>query len=33
MTGDLVAVSTLPDKKKVNSEEFLEAIRERLEKR
>lgn len=33
MTGDLVAVSTLPDKKKVNSEEFLEAIRERLEER
>lgn len=30
MTGDLVAVSTLPDKKKVNSEEFLEAIRERM---
>lgn len=30
MTGDLVAVSSLPDKKKVNSEEFLEAIRERM---
>ena len=30
MTGDLLAVSDLPDKKKVNSEEFMEAIAERM---
>jgi isocitrate dehydrogenase len=30
MTGDLLAVSDLPDKKKVNSEEFMQAIAERM---
>jgi len=30
MTGDLYMISTLEDKKKVNSKEFLEAINERL---
>ena len=32
MTGDLVALSDLPDKRKVNTEEFLTEIRDRLEK-
>lgn len=32
MTGDLVALSNLPDKRKVNTEEFLTEIRDRLEK-
>lgn len=32
MTGDLVALSSLPDKKKVNTEEFLLEINERLKK-
>ena len=31
MTGDLVALSTLPEKKKVNTEQFLLEIKERLE--
>jgi Isocitrate dehydrogenases len=31
MTGDLYLISTLENKKKVNSKEFLEAIRERLD--
>ena len=30
MTGDLLGVSDLPDKKKVNSEEFMQAIAERM---
>lgn len=30
MTGDLEALSTLPNKKKVNTEEFLQAVNERL---
>ncbi|WP_337384137.1 NADP-dependent isocitrate dehydrogenase, partial [Acidaminococcus timonensis] len=30
MTGDLLAVSDLPDKKKVNSEEFMQAIAEKM---
>ncbi|MBQ6153583.1 MAG: NADP-dependent isocitrate dehydrogenase [Ruminococcus sp.] len=30
MTGDLYLLSTLPDKKKVNTEEFLDAVNERL---
>ena len=32
MTGDLVALSNLPNKRKVNTEEFLTEIRDRLEK-
>ncbi len=32
MTGDLYLLSTLPDKKKVNTEEFLLAVNERLQK-
>lgn len=32
MTGDLVALSSLPEKKKVNTEQFLLEIKERLEK-
>lgn len=32
MTGDLVALSNLPDKKKVNTEDFLLEINERLKK-
>lgn len=32
MTGDLVALSNLPNKKKVNTEQFLIEIKERLEK-
>ena len=32
MTGDLVALSNLPEKKKVNTEQFLLEIKERLEK-
>lgn len=32
MTGDLYAISTLENKKKVNTEEFLKAIDERLAK-
>ena len=32
MTGDLVALSNLPNKKKVNTEEFLLEINERLKK-
>ena len=32
MTGDLVALSSLPNKRKVNTEEFLTEIRDRLEK-
>ena len=32
MTGDMAALSNLPNKKAVNSEEFLSAIAERLEK-
>lgn len=32
MTGDLYALSTLENKRKVNTEEFLKAINERLEK-
>ena len=32
MTGDLVALSDLPNKRKVNTEEFLTEIRDRLEK-
>ena len=32
MTGDLVALSNLPDKKKVNTEQFLLEIKNRLEK-
>ncbi|MCM1298517.1 MAG: NADP-dependent isocitrate dehydrogenase [[Eubacterium] siraeum] len=32
MTGDLVALSTLPEKKKVNTEQFLLEINERLKK-
>ncbi|HBD72079.1 MAG TPA: NADP-dependent isocitrate dehydrogenase, partial [Ruminococcus sp.] len=31
MTGDLYLISKLENKKKVNSKEFLEAIRERLD--
>ena len=30
MTGDLYAISTLENKQKVNTEEFLNAINERL---
>jgi len=30
MTGDLASISTLPNKKKVNSEEFIKAIAERI---
>ena len=30
MTGDLYQLSTLPDKKKVNTEEFLDAVNDRL---
>ena len=30
MTGDLAALSTLPDKKKVNSIEFLDAVADRI---
>ena len=33
MTGDLLAVSDLPNKQKVNSEEFLLAIQQRLNAR
>lgn len=32
MTGDLYLLSTLPEKKKVNTEEFLYAVNERLQK-
>lgn len=32
MTGDLYSMSTLPEKEKVNSEDFLNAIAGRLEK-
>lgn len=32
MTGDLVALSKLPNKRKVNTEQFLSEIKERLEK-
>ena len=32
MTGDLAVLSRLPDKKKVNTEQFLLEIKERLEK-
>ena len=32
MTGDLYLLSTLPEKKKVNTEEFLHAVNERLQK-
>ena len=32
MTGDLEALSTLPNKQKVNTEEFLLAVNERLQK-
>ncbi len=32
MTGDLVALSNLPNKKKVNTEQFLIEVKERLEK-
>ena len=32
MTGDLVALSSLPEKKKVNTEQFLLEIKDRLEK-
>ena len=31
MTGDLYLLSTLPEKKKVNTEEFLLAVNERLQ--
>ena len=31
MTGDLAAMSTLPEIKKVNTQDFLMAIKERLE--
>ncbi len=31
MTGDLAAMSTLPDIKKVNTQDFLMAIKEKLE--
>ena len=31
MTGDLAALSTLPDKKKVNSMEFLDAVAQELQ--
>ena len=31
MTGDLAALSTLPDKRKVNTREFLEEIAKRIE--
>ena len=30
MTGDLYVLSTLPDKRKVNTEQFLDEINERL---
>ena len=30
MTGDLASMSTLPEIKKVNTEEFLQAIHQRL---
>ena len=32
MTGDLYALSKLPEKTKVNTEEFLQAVNERLKK-
>ncbi len=32
MTGDLAALSTLPNKQKVDTEEFLLAVNERLQK-
>lgn len=32
MTGDLAVLSTLPNKKKVNTEQFLLEIKDRLEK-